>query len=263
MLRCGRFQKGHPILALILDFTLLQNSSSSQFGPFFPSSHSPLLAKILERSRNSQNRRLPDRPVCSCSRAPGALACWACASQPGLPPLRAQFRSGDPSDWLSFFALGLGEFFCWCERSGLLSIIKFRSGDPSDWLSFFALGLGYRGGSEGSGDNWSNLEPDTPAKPSPYQSTPSTTAAGFRSLFGAGSPLISEAHRRSLLTPPSSQPLRGWLRRRKPPDSSGFKPSITSTPPWTNLMYQARRRPSRWTPYKSRFGLLTKPMRIL
>ena len=111
MLRRGRFQKGHPILALILDFTLLQNSSSSQFGPF----SLPPTRHCLPKSWSVREiPRIIDcqiGPFAAARGAPGALACWACASQPGLPPLRAQFRSGDPSDWLSFFALGLGEFF--------------------------------------------------------------------------------------------------------------------------------------------------------
>ena len=33
---------------------------------------------------------------------------WACATQPGLPPLRAQFRFGVANDWSSFLFLGLG-----------------------------------------------------------------------------------------------------------------------------------------------------------
>ena len=41
----------------------------------------------------------------------GVLTRWACATQPGLPPLRAQFRSGDPTDWSFVLVLGLGEFF--------------------------------------------------------------------------------------------------------------------------------------------------------
>ena len=36
--------------------------SNGQFGFFSSFSHSPQLAKFLERSRNSQNRRLPNRP---------------------------------------------------------------------------------------------------------------------------------------------------------------------------------------------------------
>ena len=36
--------------------------SNSQFGFFSSFSHSPQLAKFLERSRNSQSRRLPNRP---------------------------------------------------------------------------------------------------------------------------------------------------------------------------------------------------------
>ena len=51
-----------------LGFALLQNSQSGQFGFFSPFSHSPLLAEILERSRNSQNRCLPSRPDFSQSR---------------------------------------------------------------------------------------------------------------------------------------------------------------------------------------------------
>ena len=40
----------------------------------------------------------------------GVLTRWACATQPGLPPLRAQFRSGVPTDWSFVLVLGLGEF---------------------------------------------------------------------------------------------------------------------------------------------------------
>ena len=92
-----------------LGFALLQNSQSGQFGFFSPFSHSPLLAEILERSRNSQNRCLPARPVSANRGASRIPTRWACASQPGHPPLRAQFRSGIAYEWSSFLFLGLGE----------------------------------------------------------------------------------------------------------------------------------------------------------
>ena len=41
---------------------------------------------------------------------PEALTRWPCATQPGLPPLRAQFQSGILIDWSFALVLGLGEF---------------------------------------------------------------------------------------------------------------------------------------------------------
>ena len=112
MLRRGRFQKGHPILVLILDFTLLQNSSSSQFGPF----PLPPTRHCLPNSWNV--REIPRIIVCqigpfaAARGAPGVLTRWACATQPGFPPLRAQFQSGILNDWSFVLVLGLGEFSC-------------------------------------------------------------------------------------------------------------------------------------------------------
>ena len=45
-----------------LDLCPIAEFSNGQFGFFSSFSHSPQLAKFLERSRNSQNRRLPNRP---------------------------------------------------------------------------------------------------------------------------------------------------------------------------------------------------------
>ena len=61
---------------------------------------------------------------------------WAYATQPGLPPLRAQFRLGIPTDWSSSLFLGLGEFV-WCEHVGFFNNKeKFRFGVTSDWSRF-------------------------------------------------------------------------------------------------------------------------------
>ena len=108
MLCLGRFQKGHPFLVLIWIFCPVAEFSNGQFGLFSPSSHSPLLAKFLERSRNSQNLCLPNRPVFNQSRRSWNSARWACATQPGLSPLCAQFRLGIPADGSSSLFLGLG-----------------------------------------------------------------------------------------------------------------------------------------------------------
>ena len=59
---------------------------------------------------------------------------WACATQPGLPPLRAQFRLGIPADGSSSLFLGLGELFG-VIVSGFLTIKKFRLGIPVDGSS--------------------------------------------------------------------------------------------------------------------------------
>jgi len=59
-------RRGRPLLVLIWIFALLQNSQVASLA-LFPLL---LLARFLERSRNSQNRCLPDRPVCISSRRP-------------------------------------------------------------------------------------------------------------------------------------------------------------------------------------------------
>ena len=71
--------------------------------------------------------------------------CWACATQPGLPPLRAQFHLGIPTDGSSSLFLGLGEFV-WCDRVGFFNNKKFRLGVLVDGSSSLFLGLGFRGG---------------------------------------------------------------------------------------------------------------------
>ena len=76
------------VICFIADF------SNSQFSIFTPSSHSPLLAKFLERSRNSLGRCLPNRPDFNQSQRSWNSMRWACATQPGLPALRNQFRLG-------------------------------------------------------------------------------------------------------------------------------------------------------------------------
>ena len=48
-------------------------------------------------------------PFASARGAPEALTRWPCATQPGLPPLRAQFQSGILLDWSFVLVLGLGE----------------------------------------------------------------------------------------------------------------------------------------------------------
>ena len=110
-----------------LEFCPVAEFSNGQFGLFLPSSHSPLLAKFLERSRNSQNLCLPNRPVFNQSRRSWNSMRWACATQPGLPPLRAQFRLGISTDWSSSLFLGLGEFV-WCEHVGFFNINKVSFG---------------------------------------------------------------------------------------------------------------------------------------
>ena len=72
---------------------------------FSTSSRSSLLAeffgtfqKFLESSSAKSARYFStNRGV------PGIPTCWTCATQPGLPPLRAQFRFGVSIDWTSFF----------------------------------------------------------------------------------------------------------------------------------------------------------------
>ena len=81
---------------------LIAEFSNKPVWPFPPSSPSPLLARPLERSREFVNR------VCQIGRLPAnrgeprISSRWACASQPGFPPLRAQFRFGVTSDWSRF-----------------------------------------------------------------------------------------------------------------------------------------------------------------
>ena len=85
-----------------LDLCLIAEFSNKPVWPFPPSSPSPLFARLLERSREFLNR------VCQIGRlpanhgAPGVSTRWACASQPGFPPLRAQFRFGVTTDWSRF-----------------------------------------------------------------------------------------------------------------------------------------------------------------
>ena len=148
MLCRGRFQKGRPFLVLIWIFALLQIFSNSQFGLFrpHPTHHClPNSWNVREISRVvvCQIGRLP----ANCG-APGIPTRWACATQPGLPPLRAQFRLGISSDWSSSLFPGLGEFV-WCEHVGFFNNKKFRLGISTDWSSSLFLGLGYRGGPRG------------------------------------------------------------------------------------------------------------------
>ena len=99
-----------PSFGAVFRFCLVAEFLKWPVWPFSPSSHSPLLAKFLERSRNSQNLCLPNRPVFNQSRRSWNSMRWACATQPRLPPLRAQFRLGIPTDGSSSLFLGLGEF---------------------------------------------------------------------------------------------------------------------------------------------------------
>ena len=67
---------------------------------------------------------------------------WPCATQPGSPPLRAQFHLGIPTDGSSSLFLGLGEFVG-VSVSGFLTINKkFHLGIPTDGSSSLFLGLG-------------------------------------------------------------------------------------------------------------------------
>ena len=84
--------------------------SNSQFGPFPP-------LPTRHRLPNSWNVREIPRiipcqigPFAAARGAPEALTRWPCATQPGLPPLRAQFQSGVLIDWSFVLVLGLGEF---------------------------------------------------------------------------------------------------------------------------------------------------------
>ena len=110
------------------DLCPIADFKNSQFSLFRPPPNSPLLAKFLERSRNSQNRCLPNRPVFNQSRRSWNSMRWACATQPGLPPLHAQFRLGVLVDGSSFLFLGLGEFV-WCDRVGFFNNKKVSFGN--------------------------------------------------------------------------------------------------------------------------------------
>ena len=104
MLCLGRFQKGRPFLVLLWIFCLVADFSNSQFGLFHP-------PPTHHCSLNSWNvREIPRITVCqigpvsSANRGvPGIPTRWACATQPGLLPLCAQFRFGVSTDWSSLF----------------------------------------------------------------------------------------------------------------------------------------------------------------
>ena len=70
---------------------------------------------------------------------------WACTTQPGLPPLRDQFRLGISDHRSSSLFLDLGEFV-WCDRVGFFNNKKFHLGVLVDGSPFLFLGLGFRGG---------------------------------------------------------------------------------------------------------------------
>ena len=110
MLCFGRFQKGRPLLALVWIFALLQNSqmASLAFFALLPLATASQILGTFEKFPES----LPAKSArFSANRgAPGIPTRWACATQPGLPPLRAQFRFGVATDWSSSLFLGLGEF---------------------------------------------------------------------------------------------------------------------------------------------------------
>ena len=89
-----------------LDLCPVADFSNGQFSLFRPPPNSPLLAKFLERSRNSQNLCLPNRPVFNQSRRSWNSMRWACATQPGLPALRNQFRLGISDHRSSLLFLG-------------------------------------------------------------------------------------------------------------------------------------------------------------
>ena len=108
MLCHGRFQKGRPFLVLIWIFALLQNSQIASLASFRPSPtrHSlPNSWNVREILRIVVCQIGPVSANRSASRIPTR---WACASQPGFPPLRAQFRFGIATDWSSSLFLGLG-----------------------------------------------------------------------------------------------------------------------------------------------------------
>ena len=93
-----------------LDLCPIAEFSSGQFGPF-------PLPPARHCSPNSWNVREIPRiiacqigPFASARGAPEALTRWPCATQPGLPPLRAQFQSGILIEWSFALVPGLGEF---------------------------------------------------------------------------------------------------------------------------------------------------------
>ena len=146
MLCHGRFQKSRPFLVLVWIFALLQNSQVASLASFvlLPLATACQILGTFEKfSESSSAKSARFSTNRSASRIPTR---WACASQPGFPPICAQFRFGIATDWSSSLFLGLGEFFG-VSMSGLLSIKKFRFGIPHDWSSSLFLGLGYRGGS--------------------------------------------------------------------------------------------------------------------
>ena len=121
MLCRGRFQKGRPFLVPTWVFALLQNYQMASLASFRPSPtrHSlPNSWNVREILRIVVCQIGPVSANRSASRIPTR---WACASQPGRPPLRAQFRSGIAYEWSLFLFLGLGELL-WYSVSGLLSI---------------------------------------------------------------------------------------------------------------------------------------------
>ena len=67
---------------------------------------------------------------------------WACATQPGLPALRNQFRLGISDHRSSLLFLVLGEFVG-VSVSGFLTIKKFRLGISDRRSSLLFLDLGY------------------------------------------------------------------------------------------------------------------------
>ena len=93
-----------------LDLCPTAEFSNSQFGLFRP----PPTRHCLPNSWNV--REIPRiiacqiGPFASARGAPEALTRWPCATQPGLPPLRAQFQSGILIEWSFALVLGLGEF---------------------------------------------------------------------------------------------------------------------------------------------------------
>ena len=104
-----------------LDLRPVADFSNGQFSLFRP----PPTRHCLPNSWNV--REIPRIVVCQVGPisanhgAPRIPTRWACASQPGRSPFRAQFRSGIAYEWSSFLFLGLGELL-WCSVSGLLSI---------------------------------------------------------------------------------------------------------------------------------------------
>ena len=95
-------------MVLIWIFALLQNSQTANLASFRP----PPTRHCLPNSWNV--REIPRiiacqiGPFASARGAPEALTRWPCATQPGLPPLRAQFQSGILIEWSFALVLGLG-----------------------------------------------------------------------------------------------------------------------------------------------------------